>query len=99
MKNVKLAELINQRREDILGIAQRYGARNVRIFGSAIHGEDNAQSDVDMLVNFDSGRSLLDHVALMQDLEDLLGRKVDVVSERALHWYIRDRVLKEAKPL
>ena len=96
---MKLAELVNQNREDILRIAQRYGARNVRIFGSVIHGEDNAQSDVDVLVNFDSGRSLLDHVALMQDLEDLLGRKVDVVSERALHWYIRDRVLKEARPL
>ena len=96
---MKLAELVNQKREDILRIAQRYGARNVRIFGSVIHGEDNAQSDVDVLVNFDSGRSLLDHVALMQDLEDLLGRKVDVVSERALHWYIRDRVLKEARPL
>lgn len=96
---MKLAELVNQKREDILRIAQRYGARNVRIFGSVIHGEDTAESDVDVLVNFDSGRSLLDHVALMQDLEELLGRKVDVVSERALHWYIRDRVLKEAKPL
>lgn len=96
---MKLAELVNQKREDILRIAQRYGAKNVRIFGSVIHGEDNAESDVDVLVNFDSGRSLLDHVALMQDLEDLLGRKVDVVSEKALHWYIRDRVLKEARPL
>ena len=96
---MKLAELVNQRREDILRIAQRYGARNVRIFGSVIHGEDNAKSDVDVLVNFEPGRSLLDHVALMQDLEDLLGRKVDVVSEKAIHWYIRDRVLKEAKPL
>ena len=96
---MKLAELVNQKREDILRIAQRYGARNVRIFGSVIHGEDNAESDVDMLVNFEPGQSLLDHVALMRDLEDLLGRKVDIVSEKALHWYIRDRVLKEARPL
>ena len=99
---MKLAELVNRKREDILRIAQRYGARNVRIFGSVIHGEDNAQSDIDMLVNFGPGSSLLDHVALMQDLQDLeelLGRKVDVVSEKALHWYIRDRILKEAKPL
>lgn len=98
-RKMKLAELVNQKREDILRIAQRYGARNVRIFGSVIHGEDNPKSDIDMLVNFDPGQSLLDHVALMQDLEELLGRKVDVVSEKALHWYIRDRVLKEAKPL
>ena len=96
---MKLAELVNRKREDILRIAQRYVARNVRIFGSVIHGEDNAQSDIDMLVNFRPESSLLDHVALMQDLEELLGRKVDVVSEKALHWYIRDRVLKEAKPL
>lgn len=96
---MKLAELVNRKREDILRIAQRYGARNVRIFGSVIHGEDNAQSDIDMLVNFRPESSLLDHVALMQDLEELLGRKVDVVSEKALHWYIRDRALKEAKPL
>ena len=96
---MKLAELVNQKREDILRIAQRYGARNVRIFGSVIHGEDNTQSDIDMLVNFRPESSLLDHVALMQDLEELLGRTVDVVSEKALHWYIRDRVLKEAKPL
>ena len=99
MENMKLAALVSRKREDILQIAQKYGARNVRIFGSVIHGEDNARSDIDVLVNFDSGRSLLDHVALMQDLEELLGRKVDVVSEKALHWYIRDRVLKEAKPL
>lgn len=96
---MKLAELVNSKRGDILQIAQKYGARNVRIFGSVIHGEDNAESDIDMLVNFGPGSSLLDHVALMQDLEELLGRKVDVVSEKALHWYIRDRVLQEARPL
>ena len=99
MENVKLAGWVNQKRGDILRIAQRYGASNIRIFGSVIHGEDNAESDIDILVNFEPGRSLLDRVALMQDLEELLGRKVDVVSEKALHWYIRDRVLKEARPL
>ncbi len=96
---MKLAELVQKRRADILQLSQKYGARNVRVFGSAVRGEDTNQSDLDLLVNFEPERSLLDHVALMQDLEELLGRKVDVVSEKALHWYIRDRVLKEAKPL
>jgi hypothetical protein len=92
-------ELLKSKRDEILGIATRYGARNVRVFGSAGRGEDSPTSDIDLLVNMDSERSLLDHVALLQDLEELLGRKVDVVSERALHWYIRDRVLAEARPL
>ncbi|MDD4652527.1 MAG: nucleotidyltransferase family protein, partial [Methanothrix sp.] len=59
-------------------------------------GEAGPESDLDILVEMEPGKSLLDHVALMHDLEDLLQRKVDVVSERALHWYIRDRVLAEA---
>ena len=84
------------KREQILRLASKYGARNVRIFGSVARGEAGADSDLDLLVELEAGRSLLDHVALIQDLEDLLGRKVDVVTERALHWYIRDQVLAEA---
>ena len=56
-------------------------------------------SDLDFLVEFEPGRSLLDHVGLKQDLEDLFGRSVDVVSETGLHWYIRDRVQREAVSL
>ena len=89
-------ELLMVKREEILRLASKYGARNVRIFGSVARGEAGADSDLDLLVELEAGRSLLDHVALIQDLEDLLGRKVDVVTERALHWYIRDRVLAEA---
>lgn len=96
---MRLAELVKVKREDILRLTRQYGAKNVRLFGSIVHGDENEQSDVDLLVHFEPGRSLLDHIALMQDLEELLGRKVDVVSEKALHWYIRDRVLQEAKPL
>jgi hypothetical protein len=87
------------KRGEILSLAARHGARNVRVFGSVARGEAGPESDVDFLVDMEPGRSLLDHVALQQDLEDLLGREVDVVSQRALHWYIRDRVLKEAVPL
>ena len=92
-------ELLRMKREDILRIAARHGARNVRLFGSVARGEIGPESDIDFLVEMEEGRSLLDHVALWQDIEELLGCQVDVVSERALHWYIRDRVLREAVPL
>ncbi|MCX6680395.1 MAG: nucleotidyltransferase family protein [Methanothrix sp.] len=80
-------------------MAARHGAHNLRVFGSVARGESGPESDLDILVEMEPGKSLMDHVALMQDLEDLLQRKVDVVSERALHWYIRDRVLAESTPL
>jgi len=90
---------ILSRRDEILRIAARHGARDVRIFGSVVRGEAGRDSDVDFLVRLDHDRSLLDHVALMQDLEDFFGCRVDVVTERALHRLIRDRVLAEAVPL
>jgi predicted nucleotidyltransferase len=92
-------EELKTSRDRILSIAARHGARNVRVFGSVVRGDARPDSDVDFLVEMGEDRSLLDHVGLVQDLEDLLGRKVDVVSERALHWFIRDRVLAEAVPL
>ncbi len=90
---------LKSKREDILALAARHGARNVRVFGSAARGEAGEASDIDLLVVLDPDRSLLDHVAFAQDLEDLLGRRVDVVTEGALHWYIRDRVIAEAVAL
>jgi len=92
------AELF-RRRDEILNIAVRHGARTVRIFGSVARGEETPASDLDLLVEFEPGRSLLDHIALAQDLEDLLGREVDVVTAKGLHPYIRDRVCREAVPL
>lgn len=89
-------ELIRQKRQEIIHLAAKHGAHNVRVFGSAARGEAGPSSDIDLLVELESGRSLLDHVALVQDLEDLLCRRVDVVTERSLHWYIRDRVIEEA---
>ena len=88
-----------EKREEILAIAARHGARRVRVFGSVARGEETRSSDLDLLVEFEPGRSLLDQIALAQDLEDLLGREVDVVTEKGLHWYIRDRVCREAVPL
>ncbi len=80
-------------------MAAEHGARNVRIFGSVARGDAGAKSDVDILVKMDQGRSLLDLSALVMDLRDLLGRKVDVVSEDGLYWLLRRRILREAKPL
>jgi len=88
-----------ERRDEILAVAARHGARTVRVFGSVVRGEETPESDLDLLVEFEPGRSLLDHIALAQNLQDLLGRDVDVVTKKGLHWYIRDRVCREAVPL
>ncbi|MCX7866314.1 nucleotidyltransferase family protein [Limisphaera sp. VF-2] len=92
-------DLLRKRREDILHLCAKYGARNVRVFGSVVRGEEQEDSDVDLLVDFEPGRSLLDHAGLVLELEELLGRKADVVTERGLHWLLRRRILKEARPL
>jgi hypothetical protein len=91
--------LLTKNRDRILGIATRHGARNVRVFGSALRGEDLPDSDIDLLVDLEPGRSLLDHVALWQDLEELLGCKVDVVVEGGISPHLEQRILAEAKPL
>lgn len=90
---------IREKREEILRIAEEHGARRVRLFGSVARREARADSDVDFLVELEPGRSLLDHAALMQDLESLLGCPVDVATYRGLRERIRDRVLREAIPL
>jgi predicted nucleotidyltransferase len=91
--------LLSDKRRDILRIAARYGAGQVRVFGSLARGEAGPDSDVDILVTLEPGRSLLDLIALKQDLEDLLGCKVDVVTEAAVSPYIRDRILRDAVAL
>ncbi|HNX10264.1 MAG TPA: nucleotidyltransferase family protein [Methanothrix sp.] len=87
------------KRDDVLRIAARHGARNVRVFGSVARGDADEKSDIDLLVEFEPGRSLLDHAGLWMDLQELLGCKVDVVSERGIKPRIRERVLQEALPL
>jgi len=91
--------LLRERREEILRIAARHGARNVRVFGSAARGETGNKSDADLLVEFESGRTLLDQAGLVVELEALLGRKVDVVTEGGLYWLLRHRIPNEARPL
>jgi len=92
-------KLLREKRDDILRIAARHGASNVRVFGSVARGDSDEQSDIDLLVAFEPGRSLLDHAALWLELQAALGRAVDVVSERGIKPRIRVRVLGEAVPL
>jgi predicted nucleotidyltransferase len=91
--------LVEAHREEILELAARHGASNVRVFGSLARGEGAESSDLDLLVTLEENRSLLDLVGLKQDIEDLLHRPVDVVTEPALSPYFRGRVLAEAMPL
>ena len=88
-------ELIESR-EKILALGKRYGINRIRIFGSVARDEESINSDLDLLINFDEGRSLFDLIGFRNDIEEMLGRKVDVVSENALHWYIKEKVLQEA---
>jgi hypothetical protein len=94
-----IEELLSEKRAEILRLAERRGAYNVRVFGSIVRGEAGPESDVDFLVELEPERSLFDLGGLLMDLQELLGREVDVVTEQGLHWYIRDRVLAEARPL
>ncbi len=94
-----IQELLADKREAILAIASQHGAYNVRVFGSVARGEATEESDVDFLMEIESNRSLLDQIALMQDLEALLGRRVDVAEPENLHELIRNHVLKEAVAL
>ncbi len=92
-------DLLSDKRREILQIAARYGAGQVRVFGSVARGEAGPHTDVDILVTLEPGRSLLDLIALKQDLEDLLGRPVDVVTEAAVSPYMRAQVLQSAVAL
>ncbi|MDO9533873.1 MAG: nucleotidyltransferase family protein [Bacillota bacterium] len=88
--------VIKERREKILELGLNHGARKIRIFGSVARGEEMPKSDIDLLIDFDEDRSLFDLIAFKHDLEELLGRKVDVVTEDSVHWYIKDKIIKEA---
>lgn len=87
---------LNKHRAAILRVAAEHGARNVRVFGSVARGTGSGASDLDLLVAMEPGRSLLDLVALNQDLEGVLGRPVDVVTEGGLSPYLGDAILAEA---
>ncbi len=95
-----LLEILREKREEILQISARHGAFNVRVFGSVARGEETLESDIDFLVDYDSQKvTPWFPGGLLMDLQDLLGRKVDVLTERGVSPWIQERVLAEAKPL
>jgi predicted nucleotidyltransferase len=94
-----IERVLKEKREEILRIGARHGVRSIRVFGSAARGEAREGSDLDLLIETGPERTPWFPGGLIADLEELLGCRVDVVTEKALHWYIRDRVLQEAIPL
>jgi len=92
-------ELLRKRKTELKRIASKYGATNIRVFGSIARGEADEKSDLDILIEVKRGFTLMKHAGLMLELEELLGCKVDVVVDRSLKPRIKDRVLAEAKPL
>lgn len=92
-------QLVKSKRADILRVAAEHGAHNIRVFGSVARGEAGEESDIDLLVDMEPGRSLLDLGGLQAELEALLARRVDVVTEAGLYWLLRRRILKEARAL
>ena len=97
-RDMRYEQLVKEKREEILRIASRHGARDVRVFGSVARGEADRESDIDFLVELEAGRSLLDLGGMQMELESLLDCRVDVVTVRGLKARIRDRVLREAMP-
>jgi hypothetical protein len=96
---MSLKNALKQHRGEIIKIAARHGVHNIRIFGSVEKETEGPDSDVEFLVDLDKGRSLLDLGGMAIDLQQLLGRKVDIVTEKGLHWYIKETILNEAEPL
>lgn len=92
-------EMLKKNKAEILAIAAKHGASNVRIFGSVIRGEDTEESDVDFLVDMASDRSLFDLVGFQLEIEALVDRKADVLTENGLSRYLKDLILAEATPL
>lgn len=98
-ETVNIERVLTEQRDKILEIAAKHGAKNIRLFGSVVRGEATFESDIDLLVDLEEKLSPWFPVGLIHDLEKLLNYKVDIVTERTLHYLIRDRVLQEAKPL
>jgi len=91
--------LLRTKKAEILAAAEKHGAGNVRVFGSVARGEDVEGSDIDLLVSMESNRSLYDLIGLQQEIEQMLGRKTDVLTERSINRYLRERILQEATAL
>ena len=98
-KTKVMDDLLREKRQEILRIAEKHGARNVRIFGSVAYGDATETSDIDLLVDKAEQTSPWFPAGLALELEELLGQRVDVVTTNGLYWLLRRRILKEARPL
>jgi predicted nucleotidyltransferase len=96
---MNIEQFLHEKRDDIRAIAAKHGAYNIRIFGSVVRGEAGSDSDIDFLVDAGPATSSWFPAGLILDLEKILGRRVEVVTEKALSPYIREYVLREVKPL
>jgi predicted nucleotidyltransferase len=94
-----LLDELRKNREKILAIAKDCGLEDIRVFGSVARGEERPDSDIDILVHYGKGATLMKHAGFMVELEEIFGRKVDVVEDKRLHRVIRDDVLHEAKQI
>ena len=92
-------ELLRSRRNDIYALADKYHVGNIRVFGSVAHGEDNPESDIDFLVTAQPGCTYFELGGLLMDLQDMFGKKVDIVSDKGISKYLKDRILGEAVPV
>lgn len=90
---------IQQQKKNILAIARQHGLVRLRLFGSVVRGEETPQSDIDLLVDLEPGRSMFDLGGALIQLQELLRRKVDIVTEGGLHWYLKEKIMQEAVPL
>jgi hypothetical protein len=90
------SDIVREKREEILAIAHKHGAFNIRVFGSVARGEADEQSDIDLLVDLHAGRSVFDLGALIVELNESIGTRVDVLTERGIRARIRDRIIQEA---
>lgn len=91
--------LLQAHKPELLRLAERYGVRNIRVFGSVARGDDRPDSDIDLLVGMEEKRDLFDFIGFKLDVSDLLGKSVDLVSENGIHYLLRDSILSEARPL
>ncbi len=96
---MKTFDLLKKNRKAILEIALRHGAKEVRVFGSVVRGEDDENSDLDLLVSMAPDRNLYDLIGLQQDIEQLVGRKTDVITEKSINRHLKDAILQEAVAL
>lgn len=91
--------ILQSKKAEILALAAKHGASNVRLFGSVVRGDDQEGSDVDFLVDMQENRSLFDLIGLQLDIEKAIGRRVDVLTPNGINPYLKERILGEAAPL